>query len=257
MFNSNLTSSIQVIIISCYCIFVGSNIDVNKKKMAAEDSEVRSCLQDIVKLDLEIKALIQDIRECALTEDILEDLNKDARLKIGKLQKKIEELEVFGIEADLEEDRQVIMRDVDNHKDRLSNIVTSLRQSNLKAKFAMEKANTEKLLTSRNSGMRQRARNKDGLAKQASAITESLVSINKKLTEQVSHSEKTKSTLLRSSNTVTGTMEEFKNMGAHIGTSQKLLSKYNRRQLTDKFLIFLALVFFTATVLYIIKKRLW
>lgn len=153
--------------------------------MAAEDTEVRSCLQEIVKLDLEIKALIQDIRECALTEDILEDLNKDARLKIGKLQKKIEELEVFGIEADLEEDRQVIMRDVDNHKDRLSNIVTSLRQSNLKAKFAMEKANTEKLLTSRNSGMRQRARNKDGLAKQASAITESLVSINKKLTEQV------------------------------------------------------------------------
>lgn len=113
------------------------------------------------------------------------------------------------------------------------------------------------MLTSRNSGMRQRARNKDGLAKQASAITESLVSINKKLTEQVSHSEKTKSTLLRSSNTVTGTMEEFKNMGAHIGTSQKLLSKYNRRQLTDKFLIFLALVFFIATVLYIIKKRLW
>ncbi|XP_061166597.1 vesicle transport protein SEC20-like [Saccostrea echinata] len=225
--------------------------------MAAEDSEVRSCLQEIVKLDLEIKALIQDIRECALTEDILEDLNKDARLKIGKLQKKIEDLEVFGIEADLEEDRQVIMRDVENHKDRLSNIITSLRQSNLTAKFAMEKANTEKLMTSRGSGARQRGRNKESLVKQANAITESLYGINKKLTEQLSQSEATKGTLIKSSNTVTDTMEEFKNMGAHIGTSQKLLSKYNRRQLTDKFLIFLALVFFIATVLYIIKKRLW
>lgn len=225
--------------------------------MAAEDSEVRSCLQEIVKLDLEIKALIQDIRECALTEDILEDLNKDARLKIGKLQKKIEDLEVFGIEADLEEDRQVIMRDVENHKDRLSNIITSLRQSNLTAKFAMEKANTEKLLTSRGSGVRQRGRNKESLVKQATAITESLYGINKKLTEQLSQSEATKGTLIKSSGTVTDTMEEFKNMGAHIGTSQKLLSKYNRRQLTDKFLIFLALVFFIATVLYIIKKRLW
>ncbi len=53
------------------------------------------------------------------------------------------------------------------------------------------------------------------------------------------------------------THEEFKTMTGHIQNSRKLLTKYSRREFTDKLLIFLALVFFFATVLYIIKKRLF
>lgn len=41
----------------------------------------------------------------------------------------------------------------------------------------------------------------------------------------------------------------------HLG--RKLILKYNRRELTDKLLIFLALALFLATVLYILKKRLF
>ena len=46
-------------------------------------------------------------------------------------------------------------------------------------------------------------------------------------------------------------------MSGHIQHSRKLLTKYSRREFTDKLLIFLALVFFFATVLYIVKKRLF
>ena len=60
-----------------------------------------------------------------------------------------------------------------------------------------------------------------------------------------------------SSKQVTETNEEFKSMSGHIQNSKKLLTKYGRRELTDKLLIFLALVFFFATVLYIMKKRLF
>lgn len=46
-------------------------------------------------------------------------------------------------------------------------------------------------------------------------------------------------------------------MGGHIQHSHRLLTKYGRREFTDKLLIFLALVLFFGTVLYIMKKRIW
>ncbi len=60
-----------------------------------------------------------------------------------------------------------------------------------------------------------------------------------------------------SSTTVQETNEEFKNMTGTIHLGRKLILKYNRRELTDKLLIFLALALFLATVLYILKKRLF
>lgn len=46
-------------------------------------------------------------------------------------------------------------------------------------------------------------------------------------------------------------------MTGHIQNSHKLITKYGRREFTDKLLIFLALVFFFSTVLYIVKKRMF
>jgi len=46
-------------------------------------------------------------------------------------------------------------------------------------------------------------------------------------------------------------------MGGHIQNAKRLLTKYGQRELTDKLLIFIALVFFFATVLYILRRRLW
>ena len=62
---------------------------------------------------------------------------------------------------------------------------------------------------------------------------------------------------VKSSGTLQDTKEEFKGMGAVIQTSRSLLTKYSRRELTDRILIFLAVALFLATVLYIIKKRIF
>ena len=59
-----------------------------------------------------------------------------------------------------------------------------------------------------------------------------------------------------SSKQVQDTHEEYKGLAGFIQTSRKLLNKYNRRELTDKLLIFFGLVLFLSTVLYILKKRL-
>ena len=95
------------------------------------------------------------------------------------------------------------------------------------------------------------------MAKSAGQVTESLMSLSRTLATQVSASENTATTLVKSSHQISDTQDEFRSMSGHIQNSHKLLTKYGRRELTDKLLIFLALIFFFSTVLYIIKKRMF
>ncbi|XP_067657991.1 vesicle transport protein SEC20-like [Haliotis asinina] len=225
--------------------------------MAAEDIHVRLCLQEIVKLDLEVKAIIQDIRDYAQTTQDVEDFNAQARERITKLRGKVNELEQLGKEQDKDSDREAILKNVDNHRQTLSSTITSLRQSNLTTQLMIEKRSKEQLLSGGISAKQRGKGNKETLAKTASNITENLMSLNKMLTSQLEQSELSMTMLASSSKTVTDTQDEFRNMGGHIENSRRLLTKYGRRELTDRLLIFLALVFFFATVLYIMKKRLW
>ncbi|XP_026714337.1 vesicle transport protein SEC20 [Athene cunicularia] len=105
--------------------------------------------------------------------------------------------------------------------------------------------------------LRQRKTTKESLAESASNITESLMGISRMMSQQVQQSEETVQTLANSSRTILEANEEFKSMSGTIQLGRKLITKYNRRELTDKMLIFLALALFLATVLYILKKRLF
>lgn len=81
--------------------------------------------------------------------------------------------------------------------------------------------------------------------------------ISRMMSQQVQQSEEAMQTLVSSSRTLLDANEEFKSMSGTIQLGRKLITKYNRRELTDKLLIFLALALFLATVLYIVKKRLF
>lgn len=83
------------------------------------------------------------------------------------------------------------------------------------------------------------------------------MSISRMMSQQVQQSEVTMHTLGTSSRTILEANEEFKSMSGTIQLGRKLITKYNRRELTDKLLIFLALALFLATVIYILKKRLF
>ncbi|XP_041368648.1 vesicle transport protein SEC20-like [Gigantopelta aegis] len=225
--------------------------------MAAEDVYVRLCLQEIVKLDLEVKAIIQDIRDYAKTSDVLDDFNIRARERLSKLRKKVDELEQLGREQDKASDKDAILKNVENHRKNVSSTITSLRQANLSTQLQIEKYSKEQLLSG-GSQLRNRGHgNKESLAKQAGDISESLVSLNRMMQGQLEQSQQTIGLLVSSSKTVSETQDEFRSMGGHIKNSRRLLTKYGRRELTDRLLIFLALVFFFSSVLYIVKKRLW
>ncbi|XP_020491233.1 vesicle transport protein SEC20 [Labrus bergylta] len=219
---------------------------------------VRMCGQEIIKYDLEIKALIQDIRDCPGPHSTLMKLNSQVKEKFSKLRLRIQDLEQMAREQDRETDRVAIQEETESQRRQMLSNQTAWRKANLACTLAIDNMEKDELLQGReNLSTRQRKATKESLVETSSNITESLMSISRMMAEQVKQSEDTISTLATSSMTVQETNEEFKNMTGTIHLGRKLILKYNRRELTDKLLIFLAVSLFLATVLYILKKRLF
>ncbi|XP_035264472.1 vesicle transport protein SEC20-like isoform X2 [Anguilla rostrata] len=221
------------------------------------DVHVRICGQEIIKYDLEIKALIQDIGECPGPQSELADLNSEVKEKFRHLRLRIQDLEQMAREQDKESEKLSILREVEGHRRQMLSNQTAWRKANLACKLSMDNQEKEELIHGGDSPLRQRKMTKESLAQSSSDITESLMSISRMMSQQVQQSEETMSSLATSARTVLQTNEEFKAMTGTIQLGRKLITKYNRREFTDKLLIFLALALFLATVLYILKKRLF
>lgn len=167
-------------------------------------------------------------------------------------------MEQMAREQDRESDRLEIHAEAESQRRQMLSNQTAWRKANLACKLGIDNMEKDELLQrGENNSTRQRKVTKESLVETSSNITESLMSISRMMAEQVKQTEDTISTLATSSRTVVETNEEFKNMTGTIHLGRKLILKYNRRELTDKLLIFLALALFLATVLYILKKRLF
>ncbi|XP_054611991.1 vesicle transport protein SEC20 isoform X2 [Dunckerocampus dactyliophorus] len=229
-----------------------------KTKMATSaDVHVRICAQEMIKYDLEIKAAIQDIRECSGPQSALMQLNYHIKDKFNRLRRRIQDLEQMAREQDKESDRMSIQAEADSQRRQMLSNQTAWRKANVAYVMSMDKMEKDELLCEGGQSIRARKATKESLVENSSNITESLMSISRMMAEQVKQSEDSISTLATSSRTVQEANEEFKNMTGTIHLGRKLILKYNRRELTDKLLIFLALALFLATVLYILKKRLF
>lgn len=87
------------------------------------------------------------------------------------------------------------------------------------------------------------------------ALEDDLKYVARTLARQAELSQQTLRSLTESSSTVNLTHQEFRGIGGLLNQSKVILSKYGRREVTDKFLIFLALIFYTCCVMYVVSKR--
>jgi len=244
----------------------------------ATPSIVTSTLQNIVRLDLAIKASIHDINSSNGPVDELQRINVEARKNVQEVKRALDELEAFAKERDREDEKREILREVESQRRQLERSISSLRRANLQCQLRIEQVARGGLMKSTvqsaseedaAAGLRQRSAaetqsngkkktaDKERLVNSVSDVTDGMMELSRKLNMQVEHSVAAVETLVSSSKKIQESHEEVQSLDAHIGTSKKLLTKFERRQLTDHLLIFLALVFFYASVVYIVKKRLW
>lgn len=87
-------------------------------------------------------------------------------------------------------------------------------------------------------------------------VTESLLELRGLLHTQVASSTEATQRLVSSSSQIVKTKEGMTEIGADIKGSGRLISKYERRELTDRVLISIGLIVFFGVVFYIIQKRI-
>ncbi|XP_035233038.1 vesicle transport protein SEC20-like [Stegodyphus dumicola] len=231
---------------------------LTNKNCKNNESTIRMIQQEIVKSDLHVKAYLQDIRECTGPIEVLNTINLQVSENMKAMKNAIQELEIIAREQDKDSDQQELLKEVGQYLKQYTSNQIALRKANLACQAIIDKQNKEELLERSAALPRKRVRaDKESLAKQSSSITDNLVSIKNMMDMQVKQSEEALHTLVSSSAVVTDTSEEFKAMGSAINQSKTLLQKYGRREVTDRVLIILAVIFFISCILYVVQKRLF
>lgn len=95
------------------------------------------------------------------------------------------------------------------------------------------------------------------MVSESGKATEKLRLISRNLAQTVENSSRTIGELVDSSKTMSDTNEEFKSIGGGISQARRLITKFGRRETTDRLLILLAAAFFFSVVFYILKKRVF
>ncbi|XP_037088533.1 vesicle transport protein SEC20-like [Pollicipes pollicipes] len=228
------------------------------RRVEPDNYVLEDITRDVVTTDIRIKAQIQAIQSCDTSLEDLEPLNEAVRADLASQRRLVERLEAAASQPGREHERAQLQQQADTYGQQLTGQLLQLRRANVTAQLNIEKRNTTELFGRRPDSAQARQRlGREQLSKMSSQVTDNLMSINRKLAEQVERSKGTLDVLVNSSDKVGETHDELKNVGGAIGQSRKLLNKYGRRELTDTTLFILAFAFFFACVLYVVKKRLW
>jgi len=213
---------------------------------------------ELTKIGLQIRKSIQDFTLCSTFKEI-DEQNGSVRAMMDKMRILLQELEVAATEA-LNTDEGEKAREMYNgYKDQLTACQRQFRSANVNQINQLEKKSKKELMNGA-SELRQRSQaggSKEGLISQHSNITSSLKSISRQLASTVERSSLTLNNLEGSSKTLQEVDDEHRGMSGVIGQSKRLITKYMRREVTDKVLIIFALSFFFAVVFYILRKRVF
>ena len=219
--------------------------------------EVSEAQEELVRLNLKIKSLTGSFDDC---NDYLGmvNLNTDIRSDIDKMRRTLDVLRTLANRQTDKDSLKMLMKDVDSHSDQLASCQSGFRIANVKCIARLEAAGRQDLFQiSQDVGLRNRGGgvNQEEAVRESSRATDRMAAISRQLAETVERSSDTVAALAESSQTVAETRDEYGNMGGIIAQSGRLITKFARRETTDKVLILFAVAFYFAVVFYILRKR--
>jgi len=228
-----------------------------RSRMSVQGLKSTSELEEsLTKYNIQIRKSIQDFNLCATFKEI-EEQNSAVRSLMDSMRTVLQDLETVS-EEHLDREEATRAKDVfESYKEQLGSVQRQFRAANVAQIAELEKKSTRDLLGQVELRQRPRGGGKQGLISQHSNVTSNLKAISRQLAATVEKSNLTVSNLENSSKTLQEVDEEHRGLSSVIGQSKKLITKYMRREFTDKVLILFALAFFFAVVLYILRKRLF
>jgi len=220
-------------------------------------TEINTVKDDILKKNLLIQNILQEIQAPETTEETLFQLNADFRLHFKSLKRLVDEFAELGKEQD--EDSE-FKEDTELYRHQLITLQTTFRKANIQSQMSINVKNKSELLYSNTTELdvrSRKSRSQDDVVRLSKNMTSQLSNISQHLASVVEQSKNTVESLVQSSQTVSDTQEEFKVMGSAITSAKKLVTRYGRREVTDMFLIVLAAFFFLACCFYVVLKRVF
>nr|XP_053626554.1 vesicle transport protein SEC20-like isoform X2 [Cherax quadricarinatus] len=223
--------------------------------------------QDIVKYDVTVKSLIQEIRDHTGTQIELDEIGSLVRSRISQLREQIEELKRLAQEQDSEVDCSALTEEAAKSDKMLQDNHRAFRNALLISQLAINQRSKDELFANTEpnedgeTNVRQRDRMcRELLIKKSSQLSDDLLTVTRLIRDNTEKSRNTVDRLVEGSQYIGSTQEELKTMGSVIGQARKILNKYGRREHTDKLLIFLGwsdvLEKGTATVKLLLSARL-
>jgi len=206
------------------------------KRLKMTETEGSKIDNELTKNAVDIRQIIQDFPLCSTFREI-DDQNALVRAEMEVMRSNISKLELIAMEMLDMEQSQMITSQVESHREQLASCQRQFRVANVKAMTALETQSSKDLFKSANEGGRAGLRNrkdKEQMVAEHGSITNNLMAISRQLAETVEKSKQTVNSLEGTSRTVEEVREEHKMMGGVIGQSKKLITKYGRREFTDK-----------------------
>lgn len=232
-----------------------------RKQTSTVDIErrIQICRYEIVAFDQDIKAKVAAIGSFNGDASTLNSLCQSVRSTLEECEAKVGELERLSLalpksNADALHD---VTTCVKRHRQEMGQDLKALRDASKRALDNVQFDERQALLAqSADSSTEVRMRGAK-LSQQGAEFSDQLEQVVRQMDAQVRHSEETLRTLASSSQSLGDVEAEFRSMGATVHSAGRLLSKLNRREITDRVLFALALMFFFGTAFYIVKKRLF
>ena len=150
--------------------------------LCEENPKVKSSKEQITKLDLEIRTLVQDIEKCRGPLSILDHLNSSAESKLQDLKNMITDFKLLEREQSHESSKRLISKAYKEYMNQYLNIRTKMRKANLTCQLAIEKDCKQSLFD------RSSAKSSDKVDKdvnKAMTLTHNMTSLTQMMAEQV------------------------------------------------------------------------
>ncbi|XP_022659444.1 vesicle transport protein SEC20-like [Varroa jacobsoni] len=218
----------------------------------------------LVSVDVRVKKLTLDVKRCDKA-NVLALRTREASESLLEMASMIREVETLARAAGRNE-RDDMNNLVETYWTMMRENQTALRKAIVGAQHSIDRLHRTELFRSeersieneqgKSAGIRRRGKmEKESLVRHSASVTDSLLGISRAMNDQVTSSSATIEHLVDSSATIIESGQEATKMNQEIQHSSKLLTKYDRRETTDKILIFFSFLFFFACVLYVLKKR--
>uniref|UniRef100_A0A2M4CZ22 Putative vesicle transport protein sec20 n=1 Tax=Anopheles darlingi TaxID=43151 RepID=A0A2M4CZ22_ANODA len=225
---------------------------------------IASIRQELADNTLQAKAIIQETLAFRGSLEELNVLNEAGREKLGNLRRGIERLGIMA--RDLGD--EALYNEVEGQRKHYADTLQQFRKANISTMLEIEKANKEELfqLSPNASEMRQRSGKGHRATMlirsatqrlQQEIVTERMLSITQQLHDTTQRSAANLESLMNSSFVVKSTQNELHSTSGSISNSKMLLEKYARRDATDFAITVFGVMFFFATVMFVLWRRLF